>query len=105
MVTEESFVKRVEQLRKLGAKYIALKTGAYRPADIARAVKFSSIAKIDYLTVDADPAIAAQSEILVKVIPADMPGAGEDILPSLPGEPFCSLTPLALLPLNCNSIS
>ena len=53
MVTEESFVKRVEQLRKLGAKYVTLKTGAYRPADIARAVKFSSIAKIDYLTVDA----------------------------------------------------
>lgn len=53
MVTEESFVKRVEQLRNIGAKYITLKTGAYRPADIARAVKFSSIAKIDYLTVDA----------------------------------------------------
>ncbi len=47
MVTEESFVKRVEQLRKLGAKYVTLKTGAYRPADIARAVKFSSIAKIN----------------------------------------------------------
>ncbi|MGA1840247.1 MAG: FMN-binding glutamate synthase family protein [bacterium] len=52
MVTEESFVKRVEELRKAGAKYVTLKTGAYRPADLARAVKFSSIAKIDYLTVD-----------------------------------------------------
>ncbi len=36
----------------MGAKYITLKTGAYRPADLARAVKFASEAKIDLLTVD-----------------------------------------------------
>ncbi|MFC1522400.1 glutamate synthase-related protein [Elusimicrobiota bacterium] len=53
MVTKESFVKRVEELRKAGAKYVTLKTGAYGPADLARAIKFSSIAKIDLLTVDA----------------------------------------------------
>ena len=52
MVTEESFLARVEELRNLGAKYVFLKTGAYRPADLARAVKFSSQAKIDMLTVD-----------------------------------------------------
>ena len=52
MVTEESFLARVEELRSLGAKYVFLKTGAYRPADLARAVKFSSKAKIDMLTVD-----------------------------------------------------
>ncbi len=52
MVTEEDFIERVEELRKAGAKYIALKTGAYRPADLARAVKFASLAKVDYLTVD-----------------------------------------------------
>ena len=52
MVKEEDFVNRIKQLRNIGAKYISLKTGAYRPADLARAVKFSSIAKIDYLTVD-----------------------------------------------------
>ncbi len=52
MVEEESFLKRVEELRKAGAKYVFLKTGAYRPADLARAVKFSSKAKIDLLTVD-----------------------------------------------------
>jgi len=52
MVTEEGFVNRVKELRSLGAKYIFLKTGAYRPADVARAVKFSSIARIDLLTVD-----------------------------------------------------
>ena len=53
MVTEEGFLDAVSQLRKAGAKYVTLKTGAYRPADLARAVKFSSMARIDYLTVDA----------------------------------------------------
>ncbi|MBN1155493.1 FMN-binding glutamate synthase family protein [candidate division KSB1 bacterium] len=52
MVTEESFIERVEELRAAGAKYIFLKTGAYRPADLARAVSYSSKAKIDLLTVD-----------------------------------------------------
>jgi glutamate synthase domain-containing protein 2 len=52
MVTEESFAQRVEELRKAGAKYIFLKTGAYRPADLARAIKFSSKYKLDLLTVD-----------------------------------------------------
>jgi glutamate synthase domain-containing protein 2 len=53
MVTEEGFLETVTQLRKAGAKHVSLKTGAYRPADLARAVKFSSKAKIDYITVDA----------------------------------------------------
>lgn len=52
MVTEEGFAQRVEQLRKAGAKYVFLKTGAYRPADLARAVKFASKYKLDLLTVD-----------------------------------------------------
>jgi glutamate synthase domain-containing protein 2 len=52
MVEEESFLKRVEELRRAGAKYVFLKTGAYRPADLARAVKYASKAKIDVLTVD-----------------------------------------------------
>jgi glutamate synthase domain-containing protein 2 len=52
MVDEESFLKEVERVRKVGAKYVTLKTGAYRPVDLARAVKFSSEAKIDLLTVD-----------------------------------------------------
>ncbi|GAF89739.1 unnamed protein product, partial [marine sediment metagenome] len=51
MVTEEGFLETVTQLRKAGAKHVSLKTGAYRPADLARAVKFSSRAKIDYITV------------------------------------------------------
>ncbi len=52
MVEEESFMQRVDELRKAGAKYIFLKTGAYRPVDLARAVKYASRAKLDLLTVD-----------------------------------------------------
>jgi glutamate synthase domain-containing protein 2 len=52
MVSEESFAKRVEELRNAGARYIFLKTGAYRPADLARAVRFASTYKLDLLTVD-----------------------------------------------------
>ncbi len=52
MVTEEGFAQRVDELRKAGAKYIFLKTGAYRPADLARAVKFASKYKLDLLTID-----------------------------------------------------
>jgi len=52
MVTEEGFYKEVERLRKLGAKYVTLKTGAYRPRDLALAVKVASNAKLDLLTVD-----------------------------------------------------
>jgi len=52
MVSEESFAARVAELRSLGAKHVFLKTGAYRPADLARAVKYASKYKIDLLTVD-----------------------------------------------------
>lgn len=52
MVDEESFMARVEELRRAGAKHIFLKTGAYRPVDLARAVKFASLARLDLLTVD-----------------------------------------------------
>jgi glutamate synthase domain-containing protein 2 len=52
MVSEESFAKRVDELRKAGAKHVFLKTGAYRPADLARAVLFASRYELDLLTVD-----------------------------------------------------
>ena len=52
MVSEESFAQRVEELRQAGAQYIFLKTGAYRPADLARAVAFACRYKLDLLTVD-----------------------------------------------------
>jgi hypothetical protein len=52
MVTLDGFMQRVEQLRKCGAKHVTLKTGAYRPEDTARAVKYASICELDLLTVD-----------------------------------------------------
>ncbi|HHY46865.1 MAG TPA: FMN-binding glutamate synthase family protein [Firmicutes bacterium] len=52
MVDRESFLNRVEELRRAGAKYVFLKTGAYRPADLARALAFASEAQIDLVTVD-----------------------------------------------------
>jgi len=52
MVEEEGFAQRVEELRAAGAKYVFLKTGAYRPADLARAIAWSSKYGIDMLTVD-----------------------------------------------------
>ena len=52
MVTEEGFATRVEELRKAGAKYVFLKTGAYRPYALAQAIKYASKYKIDLLTVD-----------------------------------------------------
>ncbi len=53
MIDEEPFLARVEELRERGARYISLKTGAFRPADLARALKFCSRAGIDFLTVDS----------------------------------------------------
>jgi glutamate synthase domain-containing protein 2 len=53
MVSEEAFMKRIEELRDYGAKHVSLKTGAYRPVDLARALKFASKAELDLLTVDA----------------------------------------------------
>jgi glutamate synthase domain-containing protein 2 len=52
LVTEEEFYQTVARLRSLGAKRVSLKTGAYRPADLALAVKCASQARVDLLTVD-----------------------------------------------------
>ncbi len=52
MVTEEGFAQSVKELRGMGAKRVFLKTGAYRPVDLARAVKYASDNRIDLLTVD-----------------------------------------------------
>jgi len=51
-VSEESFLAEVERLRKLGFKRITLKTGAYSMKELAMAIKYSSLAKIDLLTID-----------------------------------------------------
>lgn len=52
MVNEEEFCRRVEELRRAGARFIFLKTGAYRPKDLALAVKLASVAGLDLLIVD-----------------------------------------------------
>jgi glutamate synthase domain-containing protein 2 len=51
-VTEDGFMKEVERLRSLGYKRITLKTGAYSLKELAMAIKYSSIAEIDLLTID-----------------------------------------------------
>ena len=51
-VSEESFMSEVERLRTLGFKRITLKTGAYGLRELAMAIKWSSKAKIDLLTID-----------------------------------------------------
>src|SRR5512143_4020895 len=52
MVEHESFVKTVKHYRSAGAKFVSLKTGAYRVSDLARAIRFCSDAEIDLLTID-----------------------------------------------------
>ncbi|MGM0365828.1 MAG: FMN-binding glutamate synthase family protein [Actinomycetota bacterium] len=52
MVDREEFMEAVSRLRKMGARNVFLKTGAYRPLDLALAIKYSSEAQIDLLTID-----------------------------------------------------
>ncbi|MBN1354323.1 MAG: FMN-binding glutamate synthase family protein [Candidatus Omnitrophica bacterium] len=54
-VTEEDFHKEIKRLRDLGFKRITLKTGAYPMRELAMAIRFSSEAKIDLLTIDGAP--------------------------------------------------
>jgi glutamate synthase domain-containing protein 2 len=54
-VSEESFLAEVKRLRGLGFKRITLKTGAYSMRELAMAIKYSSLAKIDLLTIDGAP--------------------------------------------------
>jgi len=51
-VDEESFAAEVQRLRNLGAKRVTLKTGAYPARELAMALKWSSDAGIDLLTID-----------------------------------------------------
>lgn len=51
-IGEESFYAEVQRLRNLGFKRVTLKTGAYGLRELAMAIKWSSKAKIDLLTID-----------------------------------------------------
>ena len=54
-IDEGSFMKEVERVRKLGAKRVSLKTGAYPMRELAMAIKWCSDAKVDLLTIDGAP--------------------------------------------------
>ncbi len=54
-VSEEAFLQEINRLRGLGFKRITLKTGAYSMRELAMAIKYSSITKIDLLTIDGAP--------------------------------------------------
>ncbi len=51
-VSEEGFFAEIKRLRDLGFKRITLKTGAYSLRELAMAIKWGSMAKIDLLTID-----------------------------------------------------
>ncbi|MBW1864000.1 MAG: FMN-binding glutamate synthase family protein, partial [Deltaproteobacteria bacterium] len=54
-IDQEGFMNEVERIRNLGAKHITLKTGAYPIRELAMAIRWSSDAKIDLLTIDGAP--------------------------------------------------
>ncbi|MBU4604275.1 MAG: FMN-binding glutamate synthase family protein, partial [Proteobacteria bacterium] len=54
-VDQEGFMAEVQRLRALGAKRVTLKTGAYPMRELAMAIRWSSDAKIDLLTIDGAP--------------------------------------------------
>jgi glutamate synthase domain-containing protein 2 len=51
-ISEAGFYAEVKRLRKLGFKRITLKTGAYSLRELAMALAWGSMAKIDLLTID-----------------------------------------------------
>jgi len=52
-IDEEEFLREVERIRRsIGATRVTLKTGAYGMRELAMAIKWSSKARIDLLTVD-----------------------------------------------------
>jgi glutamate synthase domain-containing protein 2 len=54
-IGEHEFYQEVDRLRKIGFKRVTLKTGAYGLRELAMAIKWSSKAKIDLLTIDGAP--------------------------------------------------
>ncbi len=52
-IDKDEFLRTVETLRrKIGAKRVTLKTGAYGPRELAMAIKWSSEARVDLVTID-----------------------------------------------------
>jgi glutamate synthase domain-containing protein 2 len=51
-LVREDFMKSVDYLRSIGFKRISFKTGSYGMEELAMAIKFSTDAKLDLLTID-----------------------------------------------------
>jgi len=49
---QKGFLEDIDWLRKQGAKYVTLKTGAYRPSAVAYTMKMASEARINYVSFD-----------------------------------------------------
>jgi len=54
-LNQDGFMREVDRVRKLGAKRVTLKTGAYPMRELAMAIRWSSDARIDLLTIDGAP--------------------------------------------------
>ncbi len=54
-ISKESFLKQVEELRKIGIKRITLKTGAFSADSLAKALRYGTEAKLDLITIDGAP--------------------------------------------------
>lgn len=52
MPKEQNFLEDIDRLREKGAEKVTLKTGAYRPSDVAWTMKIASEAEVDYVTFD-----------------------------------------------------
>lgn len=49
---EDIFKQRIQKLRQIGARFISIKTGPFRPADLARIVMLASKTGVDLITID-----------------------------------------------------
>jgi glutamate synthase domain-containing protein 2 len=54
-IDQEGFMQEVARIRRMGAKRVTLKTGAYPMRELAMAIRWSSDAGIDLLTIDGAP--------------------------------------------------
>ena len=82
-VTREGFLDEIDRLRDIGFKRVTLKTGAYSMVELAMALRYSSEAKIDLLTIDGAPGGDRHEPV------ADDERVGyPDVLPSVACVPF-----------------
>ena len=51
-VSYDALLRKINELRKLGAKHMSITIPGDRPTDLARAMRFASEAKLDLLTID-----------------------------------------------------